>query len=49
MHVLEAAGISVEEPRNPYNLTVRVAEMRNLSEDAAAWRLDRCANLEGAR
>ena len=38
MHVLEAAGISVEEPRNPYNLTVRVAEMRNLSEDAAAIR-----------
>lgn len=38
LHVLEAAGISVEEDRNPYNLTVRLAEMQHLNEDDAAIR-----------
>lgn len=38
LRVLEAAGISVEEARNPYNLTVRVAQMQNLNEDDAAMR-----------
>jgi 2-dehydropantoate 2-reductase len=38
LHVLSTAGISVSEARNPYDLTARIAEMRNLAEDAEAIR-----------
>lgn len=38
LHVLEVAGISVEEPGNPYNLTARQAELRGRKEDADAIR-----------